>query len=306
MSNSPLVDYTKISPNRTIGRNHVIDRITPHCVVGQLSVETIGHIFEPESRQASCNYGIGQDGRVGMYCEEKDRSWCTSSGANDHRAITIECASDLTHPYAFKDIVYSKLIELCADICKRNGKTKLLWFEDKDKSLSYEPKSNEMILTVHRWFANKSCPGDWMYARMGELATTVTSKLNPQANPDTEEYEEVLYYRVQTGAFRNKSNAEKQLKAVKEAGFSDAFITTALVKEAKVSKASTPVETPKVIEVGSKVKIRDGAKDYYGNKMAFFVYEKEYTVDSLSGNRAVIDKNGINSAFNVKDLILVI
>lgn len=177
MSNSSLVSYTKLSPNHSGQRTMKIDRITPHCVVGQCSVETLGNIFAPESRQASSNYGIGVDGRVGMYVEEKNRSWCSSSNANDQRAVTIECASDTEAPYAFKDVVYNKLVDLCVDICKRNGKTKLLWLGDKTKTLNYTPAANEMVLTVHRWFANKSCPGDWMYSRMSDLANKVTAKL---------------------------------------------------------------------------------------------------------------------------------
>lgn len=221
-TNSSLVSYTKLSPNHSGQRTHSIDRITPHCVVGQCSVETLGNIFLPTSRQASCNYGIGVDGRVGMYVEEKNRSWCSSSSANDQRAVTIECASDTTEPYAFKDVVYQKLITLCVDICKRNGKKKLLWLGDKDKTLSYEPKSDEMVLTVHRWFANKSCPGNWMYARMGDLAAKVTAQLGGGASEDTEaEYPEKLtagYYRVrkawsnsksQKGAYKILSNAKK-------------------------------------------------------------------------------------------------
>ena len=176
-TNSSLVSYTKLSPNHSGQRTHSIDRITPHCVVGQCSVETLGSIFLPTSRQASCNYGIGVDGRVGMYVEEKNRSWCSSSSANDQRAITIECASDTTEPYAFKDVVYQKLITLCVDICKRNGKKKLLWLGDKDKTLAYTPASDEMIITVHRWFANKSCPGEWLYSRLGDLANKVTAAL---------------------------------------------------------------------------------------------------------------------------------
>lgn len=176
-TNSPLVSYTKLSPNHSGQRTHSIDRITPHCVVGQCSVETLGSVFAPTSRQASCQYGIGVDGRVGMYVEEKNRSWCSSSNANDQRAVTIECASDTTEPYAFKDIVYQTLIKLCIDICQRNGKSKLLWLGDKDKTLSYSPKSDEMVLTVHRWFANKSCPGNWLYSRMDDLAAKVTAGL---------------------------------------------------------------------------------------------------------------------------------
>ena len=181
-TNSPLVVYTKLSPNHSGQRTHSIDRITPHCVVGQLSAESICGCFISPGRQASCNYGIGYDGRVSLCVEEKNRSWCTSSRENDQRAITIECASDKTHPYAFKDVVYNRLVELCIDICKRNGKSKLLWLGDKDKTLNYTPKSDEMVLTVHRWYANKSCPGDWLYSRLGDLASKVTAALNTGAD----------------------------------------------------------------------------------------------------------------------------
>lgn len=180
-TNSPLVTHTRLSPNHSGQRTHAIDRITPHCVVGQCSVETLGNIFTQASYRASCNYGIGYDGRVGMYVEEGNRSWCTSSNANDQRAVTIECASDKTEPYAFRAVVYEKLITLCVDICKRNGKTKLLWLGDKEKSLNYSPAPDEMVLTVHRWYANKSCPGNWMYARMGDLAAKVTAQLGGAA-----------------------------------------------------------------------------------------------------------------------------
>lgn len=180
-TNSSLVSYTKLSPNNSGTRTHSIDRITPHCVVGQCSVETLGTIFGRASAQASSNYGIGADGRVGMYVPESNRSWCSSSNANDQRAVTIECASDATAPYAFKDVVYDRLIELCVDICKRNGKDRLIWLGDRDKTLAYAPKSGEMILTVHRWFENKSCPGDWLMARMDDLAAQVTAELQGYA-----------------------------------------------------------------------------------------------------------------------------
>lgn len=181
MSNSSLVTCTVMSPNHSGARTHKIDRITPHCVVGQLSASAIGGCFTSPSRQASCNYGIGTEGGVCLIVDEANRSWCSSSGANDQRAVTIECASDKTAPYAFNNTVYNKLIDLCTDICKRNGKNTLIWIADKNTSLAYEPKSNEMVLTVHRWFANKSCPGDWMYARMGDLASKVTAKLGGSA-----------------------------------------------------------------------------------------------------------------------------
>lgn len=187
MSNSSLISYTKLSPNNSGKRTHAIDRITPHCVVGQCSVETLGSIFAKTSRQASCNYGIGKDGRVGLYVDEGNRSWCSSSRANDQRAVTIECASDTTAPYAFNNSVYNKLILLCTDICRRNGKKKLIWISDKTKALAYEPADDEMLLTVHRWFAKKSCPGDWMMARMDDLAVRVTSALGGNTATTTSE-----------------------------------------------------------------------------------------------------------------------
>lgn len=177
MSNSKLVSVTKLSPCHSGLRTHTIDRITPHCVVGQLSAESICNCFTSPSREASCNYGIGTDGRVALVVEEKNRSWCSSSNANDQRAVTIECASGLEEPYAMNRKVYKSLVNLCVDICKRNNKKKLLWFNSKSKSLSYKPKSDEMVLTVHRWFDNKSCPGNWLYGRLGKLAKTVTKKL---------------------------------------------------------------------------------------------------------------------------------
>lgn len=215
-TNSKLISYTKLSPNHSGTRTHSIDRITPHCVVGQLSAESICGCFTSPSRQASCNYGIGTDGRISLCVEEKNRSWCSSSNANDQRAVTIECASDMKEPYAMNSKVYESLIKLCTDICKRNGKKKLLWFGDKNKTLNYSPKSDEMVITVHRWFANKSCPGNWLYERLGDLAAKVTANLNETAPADTKKD---TLYRVQVGAYSVKSNADSQFKKVKAAGF---------------------------------------------------------------------------------------
>ena len=175
--NSPLVTYTKISPNRSYPRKMAIDRITVHCTVGQMSVETLGAVFARPQRQASSNYGIGPDGRIGLYVDEGDRSWCSSSAENDNRAVTIEVASDAKHPYAVTDEALAATIALCEDICRRNGKKKLLWFGDKNKTLAYKPAADEMVMTVHRWFANKVCPGDYLYSKHGYIAQEVTRRL---------------------------------------------------------------------------------------------------------------------------------
>lgn len=173
MSNSALVSYTQISPNKNTPRNHAIDTISIHCVVGQLSVEAIGNVFAPSSAKRSANYGIGTDGRIGMYVEEKDRSWCTSSSANDNRAITIECASDKTSPYAVNDKVYKSLINLLVDICQRNGIKSLKWQGNK-ALIGQVDKQN---MTVHRWFASKACPGDYLYNLHGQIAAEVNKRL---------------------------------------------------------------------------------------------------------------------------------
>lgn len=199
-SNSSLVAYTLLSPNHSGLRTEQIDRISPHCVVGQCTAEGLGDWFHKSSTQAFSNYGIDRNGRVGLYVEEKNRSWCTSSNANDQRAVTIECASDKAEPYAMHQVVYDRLIDLCEDICRRNGKKKLLWFGDKNKSLNYQPKADEMLITVHRWFANKSCPGDWLYARLGNLAAKVTSRLG-SGNV------EVIPSGMQAREFRNLTEA---------------------------------------------------------------------------------------------------
>lgn len=315
MSNSPLVVYTKLSPNHSGQRTHGIDRITPHCVVGQLSCERICDCF-PAGRGASCNYGIGTDGRISLCVEEKNRSWCSSSNANDQRAVTIECSSDKAAPYAMTDAVYAALIDLCTDICKRNGKKKLLWFGDKNKTLAYEPKADEMIITVHRWFANKSCPGDWLYNRLGDLAAKVTSRLGgaaPQPSPSG------TLYRVQTGAYKNKANADSQLAKIKAAGFDtymvkagglykiqvgayskkenadnmaaklkaagfDTYITTE--KGEAVSSSGTAAAS---LAVGDKVKLDANAPVYGGtSKFASWVYSSTLYLRELNGNRAVI------------------
>lgn len=177
MSNSSLATYTKLSPNYWTARR-AITRITPHCVVGQCTIETLGNVFATRTRQASSNYGIAKDGRIGMFVPEDKSSWCSSSYDNDTQAVTIEVASDTVAPYRMNDAAYEALVKLCADICKRNGKKKLLYFANKNTALSYKPASDEMVITLHRWFANKACPGDWLVSKLPDLAKRVTALLS--------------------------------------------------------------------------------------------------------------------------------
>lgn len=215
-SNSPLVSYTKISPNKSSPRNHKIDTVTIHCVVGQCSVETLGNVFAPTSRQASSNYGIGYDGRIGMYVEEKDRSWCSSNAANDNRAITIEVASDTKEPYAVNAKAYAALIDLLVDICKRNGIKELVWSTNKADRVNHKNGCN---MTVHRDYANKSCPGTYLYERHAQIASEVNKRLGSTNIKPAPEKPSGGLYRVQTGAFKPKANADAMLAKVKAKGF---------------------------------------------------------------------------------------
>jgi hypothetical protein len=216
MSNSLLVNYTKISPNKSSPRNHAIDTITIHCVAGNCTVETIGSIFSPASRKASSNYGVGTDGRIGLYCDESDRSWCTSSASNDNRAVTIEVANDgdAETGWHVSDVALRANIKLVADICKRNNIKKLLWKGDK----SLIGNVTQQNMTVHRWFAAKSCPGDYLYGKHGYIADEVNKILGsnetPSGTPPAISFSPYLV-RIAASALNVRSGAGTSFKVVK-------------------------------------------------------------------------------------------
>lgn len=178
MANSPLATLRKISPNRTSPRNHAIDTVSIHCYVGQATIESAAKWFSDPNCEASCNYVIGYDGRIAVIVDEADRSWCTSNRENDHRAITIEVASDNKHPFAVKAAAYEALINLLVDICKRNPNIGTLKWKN-DKSLIGCPDKQNM--TIHRWFANKACPGEYLYSRHSQIAAEVNARLKPSS-----------------------------------------------------------------------------------------------------------------------------
>lgn len=169
MSNSPLVNYTKISKNSN-PRKYKIQKITIHHMAGNLSVETCGEVFQ--NKEASANYGIGSDGRVGLYVEEHNRAWTSSNPTNDHQAVTIEVANDtIGGDWHVSDKALSKLIDLCVDICKRNSIKKLNFTGDK--------KGN---LTMHKWFAATNCPGAYLESKFPYIATEVNKRLDKNSH----------------------------------------------------------------------------------------------------------------------------
>ena len=292
-TNSPLATVTVLSPNHSGQRTHEIDTITIHCVVGQCTAKRIGEIFLPEARQASSNYGIGYDGEIGLYVEEKNRSWCTSSRSNDQRAITIEVASDTTEPYAVTDKAYAALIDLVTDICKRNGIKELKW--QGDKSLIGQVDKQNM--TVHRWFENKSCPGKYLYDRHPAIAAEVNKRLGQ----DTKEEVKVMY-RVQIGAYSKKENAEKCLAKAKAAGFTDAFIKAETVPTAEKTETETPKEPEVVLAVGDKVKMAANAPVYgKTTKFSSWVYQTLLYVREIKGSRVVVSTQATGAVTGAVD-----
>lgn len=229
-TDSPLVTYTNLTDHCNYNRNHKIDTITIHCFVGQVTAKRGVDYFATTDRACSSNYVIGKDGDIGLSVKERDRSWCTSSSENDHRAITIEVASDTKEPYAVTDKAYDALIKLVADICQRNDIKKLVWSKNKADRVGHKNGCN---MTVHRDYANKSCPGTYLYNKHQDIADEVNailSKDNGGNQPVSPSEPEVpttgrVIYRVQIGAFSKYENAKNYLEKAKQSGFPDAFIT---------------------------------------------------------------------------------
>lgn len=330
-TNSDLISYTRISPNRTKNRTHIIDTITIHCVVGQCSVESLGSVFANPSRSASSNYGIGYDGRIGMYVEEKDRSWCSSNSENDNRAVTIEVASDTTHPYAVKDAAYESLIRLVADICKRNNIKELKWKADK----SLIGQVDKQNMTVHRWFKNKACPGDYLYKRHGEIAERVNKLLGVTPSVEAEKKEEP----VQVSGFKIGDEVKLTPDAVYTSGKSIAAfvfkrklyvraingdkVTISIYKTgavtgivnvkylvdyntgSAVNNTQVEVNTDADLKLGDTVKLVAGATYYNGNSIPAWVFKKTLYVRAINGDKVTIStlKTGaITGTVHRKDL----
>lgn len=215
MVKSSLATVIVESPNKTSPRNHIIDTITIHCMAGDLSVESCGKLFAKSSRKASSNYGIGSDGRIACYVGEEDRSWCSSNKDNDNRAITIEVANDggADTGWHVSNKAYKSLISLLVDICKRNNINKLIWSDNKNDRVNHKNGCN---MTVHRDFANKSCPGDYLYSLHDKIADEVNKSLGVF-------HEDKKLYRVQVGSYSVKKNAIDMKNKLKSKGF-DAII----------------------------------------------------------------------------------
>ena len=219
MSNSKLVNYTKISPNSS-ARTAKIDKITIHHMAGNLSVETCAAVFQNTSRQASSNYGVGTDGRIGLYVDESRRAWTSSNRDNDNRAVTIEVANDGGSPdWHVSDKALESTIALCVDICQRNGIKKLNFTGDKSGNL-----------TMHKWFAATQCPGPYLESKFPHIAAEVNKRLSAASsgsastNTTTNTNAAVkpsggFLWCVQIGAYTHKKTAEARARSAEAEGF---------------------------------------------------------------------------------------
>lgn len=296
MSNSILVNVKNLSPNCNKPRNHRIDTITIHCFVGQVTAERGTQVFLSRDKNASCNYVVGKDGDVGLVVDEANRSWCSSNAVNDNRAITIEVASDNFHPYAVTEEAFMSLIQLVADICKRNNIPKLVWSENKNDRINH---LNGCNMTVHRDFANKACPGEYLYSRMGEIAERVNYLLK-ETNVPVIEKDEVIESST-TYIVKPGDNLSKIAKGLN-------------VEMDKLLEVNPQIVNPNVIFVGQEINIPEtivkvdttkGTRDYtvvkgdnltkIASKFCNTVTPEEiYTMNGPAGTKTVHKKMTMN------------
>lgn len=322
MSNSPLVTYTRISSKKTSPRNHTIDTITIHCYVAQVTAKQGCDYFATTDRNCSANYVVGKDGSIGLSVEEKDRSWCSSSKENDNRAITIEVASDNKPPYAVTYKAYEALIKLVADICKRNNIKELKWKADK----SLVGKIDQQNMTVHKWFANKECPGAYLYERHGDIAEKVNALLGVNTASPSPAKPEKADVNLRVGAIVTFTGTTHYLSSNSVIGRAckpgKAKVTAvAPASKHKAHIVAVPGAGSNVhgwvdiafittesatLAVGSRVKVNAGARTYTGGLLASFVYGNTYDVIQIQGDRVVIGKGkAVTAAINKKDLTVV-
>lgn len=311
MSNSPLITYTKLSSNKST-RKSKIDSVIIHCIVGQWTAKEGCDYFASTERKCSANYVVGKDGSIGLSVEEKYRAWCSGgtdkngnpirvngiSGADfDHRAIAIEVASDTKHPYAVTDTAYKALINLLVDICQRNDIKALLWKGDK----KYVGKIDMQNMGAHRWFANKACPGDYLYSRMGQIASEVNKRLGSiNTSPAPEKPikgDSGVLYRVQTGAFSKKAYADAMLAQVKSKGFDTYMVKVGTLYKIQVGAFA---QKSNAIAMASKLKAAGFSTYITTEKGEAVTAEVKKSVDEIA--REVIQGKWGNGADRKKRL----
>ena len=306
-TNSPLVEYTRISPNKNDGRwdwenNKPVDKITKitiHHMAGVATLEQFGNIVANPARQMSANYAIDKDARVGLFCEEKDRSWCSSSKINDNKAITIETSnSSVGGNWPISDKVLAKLIDLCVDICKRNGIPKLTFTGDANGSLTY-----------HYMFAPTGCPGDYIKSKTQYICDQVNKRLTGTSNTTPSGTKVSYVKQFNAGTVIYKAPGGYAVNTIKSYG-AYTIVEESVANGIKYGKLKSGIgwvklgasTTSTAIKKGDIVKVLDPI--IYGTNKRFTNISSKYYVLEVSGSRAVISTNNkdVTAAIDVKYL----
>lgn len=273
MMKSTLATKEILSPNYS-NRVEKVLKLTPHHAATTAPAENVARTFQSAAREASSNYVIGSDGTIILCVPEEYRAWTSGNANNDQQAITVEvCNSTGAPDWKVSDAALEALIKLGVDICQRYGLPGFTWTGDKNGTL-----------TIHKMFQATACPGPYLESKMPYIAEEITRRVK-EANP--------MVYKI-------------NLDELKKKGYTSVSFEFG-TESATAAPAPTPAPTPTpTIVVGSKVKIKSGAKDYNGGGLASFVYQRTYIVKELNGNRAVISYDGVVvAAMNISDLILI-
>lgn len=204
------------------GRIHPMTRITPHHGVMVCNARVVAASFRGEDKK-SANYAIGTDGSTVQCVKEEDTAWTSNSYDNDSRAITIEVANSSTQkPWPISDAAMESLIALMVDICQRNPSIgRLRYTGDLSGNV-----------TLHKWFYNTQCPGDYLEGKIPWIVEEVNRRLDAANVPKVT----TVYDLVASGL--PESLAEGIRAELEAAGYS-AVLTA---REVKQEQPVTPVE----------------------------------------------------------------
>ena len=248
MSNSKLVVYTKLSPHCTKPRQGKIKGISIHTMAGPGSVEGCGQVFQ--TSEASSHYGIGPDGRIGQYVLEENRAWCCSHKV-DHEVVTIEVSSIQSYeePYECTAAAFESLIDLCVDICRRNGIKKLIWKEGKQYCPAFTGNWAVCNMVPHRYTTDKgkSCPGNYLFGKYGEIAERVNARL--KGEDDDMDINKLLSEMTNEQAYELVKKAEIHAATLPDDDWSKKEGWWEKAQEAGVSDGTSPVRHMKRNEV---------------------------------------------------------
>lgn len=324
---SKLSVYNNITTQKSNKRPGRITRITPHVFVNQVSVKD-GVDYMARIENASVNYVVDKDGKVGCNVPEDLRAWTSSSRANDEQAITMELASDRTNPYKMNDATIKGFIDLVVEICRRYNRNKVVYIPDKDKALAYTPKDNEFLITFHKWFAATACPGQWFL----DNAQSIFDRINQELQGKVEKVETPKVsegkFTVQLGAYFNvdRANAHAnqvagsfviqikdlykvfigkgskvEMTQLKTSSHSGGFVTE--IPDAKV----IPHTDTRPLTVGDVVTLSPSATVYGSHrKFAKFVYNSKLYVRGIDGKRIVVStqRDGeVTGAVDIKYIV---